>query len=312
MATNNSKVFQLGGRRRASRAIQLMLAVSMACACFLGSGVSFAAPAGVATGATNYATCVCAAMLAVCCLLAKTESAAKPPAPCPIEKRGDWDTFMLMSALLSFTSGMVNAMAIIDMGMTISHHTGNTSHTGRLLGESATKFFRLMVAFAFGAGVAGFVKVDGEAVYQGRYSPGMLSAALAVVFGCMIRWFSEGDEDYADGRAAMTLFLWSWSQGMQNAISRKCSSMPVCTTHFTGYLTDFGSTLGGILQGAITGDAAPPPRKPLFFGLSIFTFGAGGYVSHLMRPSFGSQACLLPAAIMAAIAVGVVPLTKKG
>merc|ERR1712187_103362 len=143
-----------------------------------------------------------------------------------------------------------------------------------------------------------------------------MAAAIAVAGGCMIRWMCLNEPDSAaafpDGRAGVTLVLWSFSQGLQNALSRKCSSMPVCTTHFTGYLTDFGSNLGGILQATISGETGPPSRKPLFFGLSIFTFGAGGYVSHLMRPAFGAQACLLPAALMAAIAVGAVPLTKKG
>merc|ERR1712130_887298 len=32
--------------------------------------------------------------------------------------------------------------------------------------------------------------------------------------------------------------LWAFSQGLQNSITRKCRSLPVCTTHMTGYLTD--------------------------------------------------------------------------
>merc|ERR1719401_2234302 len=251
----------------------------------------------------------------LCCAIVKSEVAQKPPAQVPIEKRADFNTFLLMSAFLSFVSGMVNAMAILEMGMTVAHHTGNASHTGRLLGETAARFFRLMVAYAFGAGVAGYVKVDGEAVYQGRYSPALLAASIAVAGGCMIRWFTLSDVpellDYKDGRAAVTLVLWAFSQGLQNAISRKCSSMPVCTTHMTGYLTDFGSNLGGILQANISGEAGPPPRKPLFFGLSIFAFGAGGLCSKVMRPYVGAQACLLPALLMAATAVGAVPITSK-
>jgi len=275
---------------------------------------AFAPPASLAKTETANAPIVCVAILVLCFLIAKTEAAAKPPAPVPIENRADWTSFLWMSALLSFTSGMINAMAILDMGMTVSHHTGNTSHTGRLLGESAARFFRLAVSYSLGAGVAGYVKVDGEAVYQGRRSPCLLAAAVAVAGGCMIRWMALGEPESAyefpDGRAGVTLVLWAFSQGLQNAMSRKCSSMPVCTTHCTGYWTDFGSLLGGILQGSISGEAGPPPRKPLFFGLSIFGFGLGGYVSKLMRPSYGAQACLLPAAIMAVVAIGVVPLGK--
>jgi uncharacterized membrane protein YoaK (UPF0700 family) len=298
-----------------------MLAAVAACLCMLsrkGGGSTekaFAPPAGIAKLSADYAIAVGAGIIALCCVIAKTEVAQKPPAAVPVEKRSDYTTFMLMSAFLSWLSGMVNAMAILEMGMTVAHHTGNASHTGRLLGETATRFFRLMVAYAFGAGVAGYVKVDGEAVYQGRYSPSLLAAAIAVFGGCMIRWFTLSDVpellDYKDGRAAVTLVLWAFSQGIQNAISRKCSSMPVCTTHMTGYLTDFGSNLGGILQATINGEAGPPPQKPAFFGLSIFAFGAGGLCSKIMKPYFGAQACLLPAVLMAATAVGAVPITSK-
>merc|ERR1719436_1939735 len=306
-------------RRRAGRAMMLALAAAVACLGLMGDGgvsdAAFAPPPGMARTTTDYAIFFGVMVIALSCGIAKTEQAAKPPAQVPIEKRADFNTLLLMSAFLSFVSGMVNAMAILEMGMTVAHHTGNMSHTGRLLGETAHRFFRLMVAYAFGAGVAGYVKVDGEAVYQGRYSPSLLAAAVAVWGGCMIRWFSRSDVpellDYKDGRAGVTLVLWAFSQGLQNAISRKCSSMPVCTTHMTGYLTDFGSNLGGILQGQISGEAGPPPRKPLFFGLSIFAFGAGGLCSKLMKPYVGAQGCLLPALLMALTAVGAIPLTSK-
>merc|ERR1711972_669536 len=148
-----------------------------------------------------------------------------------------------------------------------------------------------MVAFAFGAGVAGYVKCDGEAVYQGRYSPCMMAAAIAVVGGCMVRWFSLGEpssvDDFPDGRAGVTLFLWAFSQGIQNAISRKCSSMPVCTTHMTGYLTDFGSNLGAWCEATVSGVTPPSLRKPGFFGLSLFAFSAGGYAAKMAKPYFG-------------------------
>ena len=40
--------------------------------------------------------------------------------------------FMMIQNILCFTSGWVNALAIIDMNMTVSHQSGNTSHTGRV------------------------------------------------------------------------------------------------------------------------------------------------------------------------------------
>jgi uncharacterized membrane protein YoaK (UPF0700 family) len=228
-----------------------------------------------------------------CSVLARTEKAGKPIAAGPVEKRQDYGTVLWMSALLSFLSGMVNALAILDMAMTVSHHTGNASHTGRLLGmDNAMRFFALIGAFAGGASIIGYSKSDGEAIYRGRYSPGLLAAAIAVVGGVY---------SHANGRTLITLAFWAMSQGMQNAITRKCSSMPVCTTHMTGYLTDFGSNLGAIAR---DGKGGPPPRKPKLFALSIFAFIAGGYVAKQMLPSLGVKAALLPAAVMALVSLG--------
>jgi uncharacterized membrane protein YoaK (UPF0700 family) len=230
-----------------------------------------------------------------CAALARSEKAAKPIAAGPVEKRRDYRTVVWMSALLTFASGMVNAFAILDLGMTVAHHTGNASHTGRLIGENAIKFFTLMAAFVCGSGIIGYSKSDGEAIFHGRYSPGLLAAAVAVVGGVLA---------YINGRVMLTLSLWALSQGMQNAITRKCSSMPVCTTHMTGYLTDFGSNVGAIAR---DGEGGPSPRKPKLFGLSIFAYIAGGYVAKVMLPSFGARAALLPAAIMAIVSVGLMP-----
>merc|ERR1712216_887385 len=124
----------------------------------------------------------------------------------------------------------------------------------------------------------------------GRKSMVLMAAAIAVAGGCMIRWMCLGEtlcaKEFPDGRAGVTLVLWAFSQGLQNAMSRKCSSMPACTTHFTGYWCDLGSNVGGILQANYSGGAGPHARMPFFFGLSIFGFGAGGYISYLMRPLF--------------------------
>ena len=68
----------------------------------------------------------------ICGALAYTEQ-PQPAAAGPAEKRPDYSTFVMISNILCFASGFVNALAIIDMGMTVSHQTGNTSHTGRLL-----------------------------------------------------------------------------------------------------------------------------------------------------------------------------------
>eukprot|EP00421_Protoceratium_reticulatum_P020844 CAMPEP_0168384418 /NCGR_PEP_ID=MMETSP0228-20121227/14400_1 /TAXON_ID=133427 /ORGANISM="Protoceratium reticulatum, Strain CCCM 535 (=CCMP 1889)" /LENGTH=149 /DNA_ID=CAMNT_0008397583 /DNA_START=37 /DNA_END=482 /DNA_ORIENTATION=- len=90
----------------------------------------------IAAGVKDHAMKAAALVYLVCFLVAKTE----PPPPkvalaaTPLEKRGDFTQVLLMSSFLSLLSGIVNAIAIIEMGGTVAHHTGNASHTGRLLG----------------------------------------------------------------------------------------------------------------------------------------------------------------------------------
>lgn len=243
------------------------------------------------------------ALVVFCTVLAATEMAQKPPKPVPLEKRADFIGVLLMSAFLCLLSGMVNAMAILDMGMTVAHHTGNASHVGRLLGEGAFKFFQLMLAFWFGASVVGFCGSDGEAVFSSRLSPGLLSSGVAVLGGCLIRWLGEEDPV----AVSATLIMWSFSQGILNAITRKCSSSPVSTSHHTGNLTDLGSLLGAALHALKSGDT-PNLRRPFFFAVSIFAYGAGGYAMKLARPQYGAQAVLAPGFLMCVVALGVVPL----
>ena len=122
--------------------------------------------------------------------------------------------------------------------------------------NGGAKFFHLMVAFATGSFVAGFSKCDQEAVYQGRYSPNLLAAAFAVTFGCLIH-YCKAEAGVGNDAASESLLLWAFSQGIQNGITRRCSSLPICTTHFTGYLTDFGVGIG--LWARAQADGADPP-----------------------------------------------------
>jgi len=259
-----------------ARSSHVLLPVALACAWWsLPTAEAQSTPAdskdaGLPGLLKEHALKVAAGAYLLCFLVASTEPAPPKEGPAgPLEQRKDASRVVAVSTFLSFVSGIVNAVAIIKMGGTVAHHTGNASHTGRLAGSDGARFGALMLAYLVGAGVAGFVKVDGEALFAGRYSAGMLSAAIAVVAGAAIHW--------AGGSALVALPLLAFSQGLQNAITRKCSSLPVCTTHMTGYLTDAGSGLGLWIR---TGGGLP--LKPRFFLLSISAFVAGGFAAKAM------------------------------
>ena len=173
------------------------------------------------------------------------------------------------------------------------------------------KFFHLMLFFACGSFVSGFTKCDQEAIYQGRYSPNLLASAFAVVLGCFVH-YCKSESGIANDDASECLLLWAFSQGIQNGITRRCSSLPVCTTHFTGYLTDFGVGLGLWARAQADGAETPTLLKVFLFGSGIFFFGLGGVAAMETHPAWGAQAALIPAAIMAAVAGGLIPVIKPG
>jgi len=236
------------------------------------------------------ACCVCLAVLA-------TElTPSPPPSVTVLEKRDDYRNVAMMSAHLSFLSGMVNALCILELGMTVAHHTGNASHSGRLFGVDAWRFEAAMIGFFLGSFMAGFSKVDGETLYAGRYSSGLMAASIAVAAAAILQWNSDV--------RLYSVPLFALSQGIQNAVSRKHSAMPICTTHFTGYLTDFGSLLGGYTHASVSGGAGPSIKRPSFFGLSILTFVIGGYVAKKIWELIGIMAALVPAVLMAVTSLG--------
>ncbi|CAE7264828.1 unnamed protein product, partial [Symbiodinium pilosum] len=169
---------------------------------------------GLTKTVADHALLISLLLMVLCCAFAYTEQ-SEPRAAGPCEKRADYNSFLMISNILCFTSGFVNALAIIDMGMTVSHQTGNTS----LIFNGGIKFFHLMAAFAAGAFVSGFTKSDKEA------------------------------------------------------------------------------------------DGAEPPTllKVLLFGAGIFFFGLGGVAAMETHKTWGAQAALIPAAITAAVAGGLIP-----
>ncbi|CAK9115322.1 Uncharacterized protein SCF082_LOCUS53399 [Durusdinium trenchii] len=247
-------------------------------------------------------------LMALCGAVTCAERSESPKAD-PAEKRPDYNSFLTISNILCFASGFVNALTIIDMGMTVSHMSGNTSHTGRLIMHGGAKFLHLMLAFCVGSFFAGFSKADTEAVYAGRFSPNMLGSALAVVFGCFIH-YCKGQNGAANDASSEALLLFAFSQGIQNGVTRRCTSVPICTTHFTGYLTDVGTGVGVWARAKVAGEAPPTLLKVLIFASGIFFFGLGGVAAKETHSSYGMQAALIPAAIMAAVAGGFIPVVN--
>eukprot|EP00435_Cladocopium_sp_Y103_P067143 s59_g29.t1 len=219
-------------------------------------------------------------------------------ARCGTNCGSDYFTFQLIQNILCFASGLINALCIFEMGMTVSHQSGNTSHAGRLIMAGGAKFGHLLAAFCFGSFFAGYSKADTELIYSGRYSPNLLASALAVVAGCLVHYCKEhGGEGNNDTSECLLLF--AFSQGIMNGITRRCQTLPICTTHFTGYLTDVGTLLGWCARDGVMGEKF---LKAMLFAAGILFFGLGGVAAKELHESYSMQAALISAALMAAVA----------
>eukprot|EP00438_Fugacium_kawagutii_P004872 Skav203388 [mRNA] locus=scaffold1379:574553:575251:+ [translate_table: standard] len=219
----------------------------------------------------------------------------------------DYFTFQMIQNILCFASGLINALCIFEMGMTVSHQSGNTSHTGRLIMDGGAKFGHLLLAFCFGSFFAGYSKADCELIYSGRYSPNLLAASLAVVAGCLVYYCKEHSGEGNDNTSE-SLLLFAFSQGIQNGITRRCQTLPICTTHFTGYLTDVGTLLGWCARDGVMDEKF---YKAMLFLAGLLFFGMGGVAAKELHEAYSMQAALIAAALMAAVAGGLVPVVVK-
>jgi len=230
-----------------------------------------------------------------------TKALAPKAAPPPLETRTDFDRLVLGASLLSAISGMVNAVAILEMSSTVAHHTGNASHFGRLLGKDGFRFLSLMVAYVVGAGSASFGDCDGDAIFAGRTSEGLLGVAGAVAAGAAMKGLF--------GAKTVPLLLWAFSQGLQNGITSRFNGLALRTTHMTGALTDAGLVLGQWAQAQYRGTQPPSLRKPTLFLSCVLSFAAGGFVVSFLWMILGALAATVPSGALAALATGHVNLT---
>jgi len=244
-----------------------------------------------------------AAVVAASFCVSKQEPPPPPPLPAavPVEKRSDLPRVDALTVVLCLVSGWVNAVAILQMGGIVAAQTGNASHAGHLVGVDGARFATLMLAYFCGAAVTGFRKSNGENPLIGKASPALMASAIAVAGGALIHW--------ASGNSLVALPILAFSQGIQNGVTSMFSSMPLRTTHMTGTLTDTGAACGAWLRSKFYSDAQTMPASKLSMLLAtLVAFSVGGVLAKMACDRMGSLAALPPAAVLAALASGALPL----
>uniref|UniRef100_A0A7S0AMI7 DUF1275 domain protein n=1 Tax=Pyrodinium bahamense TaxID=73915 RepID=A0A7S0AMI7_9DINO len=226
-------------------------------------------------------------------MASKDAAPAPKPAPIPLDKRADYSRICIAGGLITALSGMVNGIALVELGSPPGYTSGTTMNMGRMLGVDSKKFFALWLTYISGGFVAGYGNYDGDAFVEGRYSPALLCSAMLLALGAVMK----------KSNAFLALQLMSFSQGLQNAITSKFSSVPIRSTHTAGGMTDAGLVLGQYFRALSEGRAAPALRKTLLTLCTVLSFAVGGFGSRFAQKWFGIQGAFIPAALVAVMAV---------
>jgi uncharacterized membrane protein YoaK (UPF0700 family) len=200
----------------------------------------------------------------------------------------------LGAAVLAFSAGMVNVIAILGfVHKGITHVTGNVSlFSIAVLDEdwiNITQLFSIIISFFAGAVLAGLIIGDAHLRMGRRY--GFALAIESILLLAATYGFVRGSI-YGEYFASMAV-------GLQNAMASTYSGAIVRTTHMTGILTDIGALVGNKIRG-IKADG----RRIKLLSIIFFSFLFGGLLGAFSYHYLDALAMLIPAAIIAASAVG--------
>ncbi|MGP1430969.1 MAG: YoaK family protein [Treponema sp.] len=167
--------------------------------------------------------------------------------------------------LLTFLAGFVNGVFFITAGTAVSHHTGNLTRFAVKLSKGAADetiaMLLLLLAFGAGAGISGIIFPPQTLNFAKRYGVVLLIFAAVFLGIAIVR-----------PTMPTALVLTCIVLGLQNGIFIPYNGVLIRTSHFTGYLTDAGRTLGLLL----CGHKREMNRGLLYLsGIVCFTAGAG-------------------------------------
>jgi len=211
----------------------------------------------------------------------------------PLDKRTDYGRICIAGGLITALSGMVNGIALVEMGSPPGYTSGTTMNMGRMLGIDSKKFIVHWITYISGGVVAGYGNYDGDAFVEGRVSPGLLFSAILLAIGASMK----------SSNAFVAFQLMAFSQGLQNAMTSKFSAVPIRSTHTAGGMTDVGLVLGQFLRALKEGRATPAMKKTLLTLCTILSFAIGGFGSRFAQKRFGVKGLYLPAALTALMAI---------
>lgn len=185
---------------------------------------------------------------------------------------------------LATVAGFINAVGLLGFEhQAVSHVSGTASTLGVSLldgpWQTSIMLVAIIVAFAFGASLAGLLLQGGSLKLGRHYDTALFIEAILLAIALLLLHL---------GSASGILFA-SAACGLQNALATTYSGAIIRTTHLTGIVTDLGLMLGGLLR------RQPfDKRKATLFGLIIAGFICGGIAAALLFERYAFFALLLP------------------
>jgi uncharacterized membrane protein YoaK (UPF0700 family) len=222
-----------------------------------------------------------------------------------------WENAIL-SAVLPFVAGMVNASGFIALGVYTSHATGNTARIGDELAQGhfdlALQYAGLVFLFCLGAMTATALVEVAHRLKQPRFVGALLLQAFLLGLFALLSIHSERHWSYQ--RFELTSLL-CFSMGLQNAMVTRLSGAVIRTTHLTGITTDIGIETTRTLfwlfdrgRGAAQDGVRTPELRRLRMHLRIFgSFLAGATMGPALYLALGSISLLLPVFVLLALAL---------
>jgi len=228
-----------------------------------------------------------------------TEAISKPRCPRPrqtLEQRKDFRKILSVAWLYTVIAGMLNGISVLEVGTAVGYTSGAAVNAGRFLAKgdvSSRKILGICAMFYLGGLLAGLGEdlCDGDHVFEGRASPGMLLSSALVVLGTYAKRQLK--------RPVLTMQLWALSQGVMNGVSSRFSACPIRGSLVAGGQTDSALALASALLAWRRGLAPPPLRKVALNAVSCLGLLVGGLLSVPAHRRLDTRAALVPAGALA-------------
>lgn len=195
------------------------------------------------------------------------------------------------AGVLALIAGSINVIALLELGMAVTHLTGTTSLlAAALVGAKPMAFAPFawtIFAYLLGTVVSGVIIQDSMLRLGRRYS-------VALIIESLLLWLAI---PLISHHLHGGLVCLAAAAGLQNAMVSTYSGALLRTTHLTGMFTDLGVFLGHAMRGL------PVQQRRLRFCLIVIGgFFSGSLLGALAHEYWQLAALALPALLTAMLA----------